>query len=205
LLVGVLLVGCSLDPRPGGLGFDELEPGIAPPGDDGTDDGAESDADGGGTEPDDTSGAVDDTGGDGGGDDDSGGTGGGGGGATSGGDDTASSSDDTGAGDTTGGDEGTTGGAAGQPSSGMYSHCLSVSDCDPGFGCLTNDTATDGFCSVLCEPVGDPSGCDADPGGALEPICTVAGGGESVCALDCSGGQPCPGGMVCTADSLICM
>jgi hypothetical protein len=206
VLVGVFLAGCSLQTDSGGLGFDEPEPGIPPPGHDGTGDSGAGDTDAGETDPDDTSGAVDDTGDDGDTSDEPGGTGSGGGGATSIGDDPGDSgSDDTGAGDTTSGDTGTAGGAGDQPTSGMYSHCLSVNDCDPGFGCLTNDTATDGFCSILCSPVGDPSGCDPDPGGVLDPICTVAGGGESVCALDCSGGESCPAGMVCTADSLICM
>jgi hypothetical protein len=205
LLVGVLLAGCSLaTDSGGGLGFDEPPPGIAPP-DDGSGAGdGEGDTDGGETDPDDTSDAVDDpepgTG------DDGGGTGGGGGGMTGSGDDTDDGgTQDTGGGGITGTDAGTTEGAAAQPSSGMYSHCLSVNDCDAGFGCLTNDTATDGFCSILCEPVGDPAGCEPDPSGVLDPVCTVAGGGESVCALDCSGGQSCPTGMVCTADSLICM
>lgn len=204
LLVGVFLAACSMQPDSGGLGFEEPSPGATPPGGDGTEDGGEGDTSDVGSGADDTSDAVDETGDDGDAGD-AGGTGGGGGDTSTESDTEDSGSQDTGGGYTTSSDSGTAGGAADQPSSGMYSHCLSVNDCDPGFGCLTNETATDGFCSILCEPVGDPSGCDPDPGGVLDPMCTVAGGGESVCALDCSGGQPCPGGMVCTADSLICM
>jgi hypothetical protein len=112
-----------------------------------------------------------------------------------------------GPGGSTGGEDppgGSTGGAApGQPDSGMWAHCLSGSDCEPGFGCLTNDTATDGFCSMVCTPVGDPSVCGSGVG-ASEPICVPAGL-DSVCALDCGGAQQCPAGMACEADSSICM
>lgn len=115
----------------------------------------------------------------------------------------------TSVGDTGGGDAGdgtsseTTGGVGPQPGSGMWSHCTDPSMCDEGLGCLSNDGATDGYCSSLCEPAGDPSGCATPPAGT-GVTCTMAGGGESVCALDCSSGKPCPTGMVCS-DTQICM
>ena len=89
-----------------------------------------------------------------------------------------------------------------QPGSGMWAHCLDATDCIAPFGCLTDDTMTDGFCTMLCEPAGNPAACGAGPLGTTV-TCTTASGGESICALDCMSGQPCPTGMVC-ADG-ICM
>jgi hypothetical protein len=40
--------------------------------------------------------------------------------------------------------------------------------------------------------------CDSMPGGTAAPICLTVTQG-TVCALDCSAGQTCPGGMICAA------
>jgi hypothetical protein len=91
-----------------------------------------------------------------------------------------------------------------QPADGMYSHCTSGAECEPGLGCLIDDGGIDGFCSRECTGYADPENCDPSPGGTATPRCiVVASGNESlnVCALDCAGGKTCPGGMICKPDA----
>lgn len=99
--------------------------------------------------------------------------------------------------DDDGGDGGGAGepGAGEQPGAGMWSHCTAPDECGPGLGCLTDETFGNGFCSITCDPPGDPSGCGATPGEA--PAVCVEAPGASICAISCTAGQTCPGGMVC--------
>ena len=90
-----------------------------------------------------------------------------------------------------------------QPEDGMYSDCLMASECVGLNTCVTildtMDMPTDGFCSNnACE---DPTtDCEGTPAGDTVPFCmalTLNGQEDTVCALDCSGETPCPGGMIC--------
>jgi hypothetical protein len=90
-------------------------------------------------------------------------------------------------------------GASEQPDDGMYSHCTDVMDCFSQNTCVVVEPG-DGFCSTY--PCADAASCDASPGGTAAPICaevTVPTGMSTACALDCSGGETCPGGMICAA------
>jgi hypothetical protein len=118
-----------------------------------------------------------------------------GGATTSPGDASDSGAADSG-GTTSPGDSGSTdGGPAGapQPDDGMYSHCVTLGDC-VGLTTCVLATDTDGFCSAACTDA--VSDCDPAPGGTAMPAC-VAYAAQPVCALDCSGGAQCPGGMSC--------
>lgn len=97
------------------------------------------------------------------------------------------------------GDGGAADGSGHQPSDGWWSACLDAPDCDPGFACLGTDEMTDGVCTAECVPFGTADSCGASPGGTAVPTCLVVGG-HSICALDCSGGRSCAGGMSCLAD-----
>jgi hypothetical protein len=90
-----------------------------------------------------------------------------------------------------------------QPADGMYSDCVDASACIGLGTCITFLDALnmpmDGFCTNIgCT---DPStDCDPSPGGTALPLCVMidlAGNPDAVCALDCSGGATCPGGMTC--------
>src|SRR5688572_16843957 len=78
-----------------------------------------------------------------------------------------------------------------QPENGMYAHCTGV-PCVGTTYCITA-TPDDGFCTNDCESPG--VSCDSMPGGTASPICLTVTQG-TVCALDCSAGQTCPGGMI---------
>jgi hypothetical protein len=81
----------------------------------------------------------------------------------------------------------------------MYANCLIAADCPGLLGCATiGDPVTDGYCTDQCAGAGNPAGCDPVPGGTATLTCTVLSG-YNLCALDCSGGKTCPGGMVCTS------
>lgn len=90
-----------------------------------------------------------------------------------------------------------------QPEDGMYSDCLTAGQCVGLNTCVTildvDNNPTDGFCSNnACE---DPAAeCDPTPAGDTVPFCmslVLNGVDDTVCALDCSGDTPCPGGMIC--------
>jgi hypothetical protein len=99
----------------------------------------------------------------------------------------------------------------GQPADGMWSMCTVAMDCAmmPAL-CITNEGASDGFCSAIdcANPAAD---CDPSPGGTAMPACapiTVNGMAEQACVLSCAGGLVCPTGMVCmnfTDLGMICM
>lgn len=92
-----------------------------------------------------------------------------------------------------------TGGVIEQPEDGMYSDCVDVTDCFSQNLCVVVQ-AGDGFCSIY--PCTDAASCIASPGGTATPICAevmVPTGMSTACALDCSGGKTCPGGMICAA------
>lgn len=100
-----------------------------------------------------------------------------------------------------GGSTTTMGGDGGQPTMGMYSHCLSGNDCTGGGVnlCITDENMTDGFCTTTgcTNPAQD---CPPSPGGTATPMCspvTVNMMDEMACALDCSNMKTCPTGMVC--------
>lgn len=84
-----------------------------------------------------------------------------------------------------------------QPPTGPWSSCDDV-PCANGMGCLQGESQG-AACTVACAGA-DPASCPAAPGDIVEPIC-LAVGGDSVCALDCTGGLPCPTGMVCVLDN----
>ena len=82
-----------------------------------------------------------------------------------------------------------------QPEDGMYSECVGVGECIGLTTCVL--VGATGFCSGGCaDPVQDcvpnPSATSTAP-----PLCVDNGAGLMVCALSCSMGQPCPGGMDC--------
>jgi len=92
-----------------------------------------------------------------------------------------------------------TGGPIEQPDTGMYSHCTSVAQC-VGLNICVVVAVDDGFCSTT--PCADAASCVASPGGTATPICAEVMVGmtmSTACALDCSGGKTCPGGMICAA------
>ncbi len=95
-----------------------------------------------------------------------------------------------------------------QPDDGMYSDCQLINDC-VGLTTCVLATDEDGFCSRngCVDPVAD---CDPTPGGTATPACieyAVQIVPEDVCALDCSGGAICPGGMSCqdVQGNLVCV
>ena len=99
-----------------------------------------------------------------------------------------------------------------QPANGMYSACLQASTCVGLTTCFTvteGNDVVDGFCTRA--PCIDPTtDCDPSPGGTSVPICfdMLVGGSPTMgCALDCSGGKTCPGGMQCysLASGQICI
>ena len=98
----------------------------------------------------------------------------------------------------------------GQPADGMWSACTVAMDCgNLPILCITNEGATDGFCSTTgCTNAAVD--CDPSPGGTAMPTCvpiTVNDMMEMACALSCAG-LTCPTGMVCMnfADlGMICM
>jgi hypothetical protein len=90
-----------------------------------------------------------------------------------------------------------------QPEDGMYSDCLTAAMCVGLNTCITihdtEDMPIDGFCTnnACMAPATD---CDPSPGGTAVPFCmmvTLNGEADTACALDCSGGKTCPGGMMC--------
>ena len=85
-----------------------------------------------------------------------------------------------------------------QPDTGMYAHCYDMffDNCTaPSTICVNITGEMEGFCTAdgCMNPAVD---CDPAPGGTASPMCLSAGG-YSVCALDCSAGQTCAGGMTC--------
>jgi hypothetical protein len=89
-----------------------------------------------------------------------------------------------------------------QPATGMYAHCYDMfsTNCTaPSTICVNITGEMEGFCTAdgCLSPAVD---CDPAPGGTAAPFCLSAGG-YSVCALDCSSGESCAGGMVCTTVS----
>ncbi len=113
---------------------------------------------------------------------------------------TMADSGDDGSGTSAATDAGTTGGVDEQPDSGMYSHCTSVAQC-VGLNICVVVAADDGYCSTT--PCTDPTtSCVASPGGTAIPACVdvmVGMAMSTACALDCSAGKTCPGGMICAA------
>ena len=113
--------------------------------------------------------------------------------------DSADDTDDTAA-ETTGAPGGM------QPADGLYSHCLTPTECDPIPAlCITiedmSGNATDGYCS-LTPCTNAAVDCVPTPGGTALPACipvTLDGQATNACALDCSGGATCPTGMTCHA------
>ena len=92
-----------------------------------------------------------------------------------------------------------TGGVIEQPDDGMYSHCTSAAQC-VGLNLCVVVAVDDGFCSTT--PCTDAASCVASPGGTAMPTCAEVMVGmamSTACALDCSGGKTCPGGMICAA------
>jgi hypothetical protein len=109
----------------------------------------------------------------------------------------ASSGDDAPLATDTGADNGM------QPVDGMYSDCLSAAMCVGLNTCITildtENMPIDGFCTnnACVAPATD---CDVGPGGTAVPFCMMVqlnGRPDTACALDCSGGKTCPGGMMC--------
>lgn len=93
-----------------------------------------------------------------------------------------------------------------QPSSGMYSDCLSTAECVGLNTCITifddQGQPFDGFCTRdnCQDPVAD---CDPTPGGDVMPVCAeiqLNGMPATACALSCAGGLTCPSGMICYED-----
>lgn len=85
-----------------------------------------------------------------------------------------------------------------QPASGMYSECARQTDCIGQTICVVVLGAESGFCST--DPCTDaPMQCQPNPGATstATPSCVMDTAGNSVCALLCSGGLTCPGGMEC--------
>jgi hypothetical protein len=124
------------------------------------------------------------------------------GGSSSEGDPSATGSDGTGS---SGGVDPSTTGADGQPTDGAYSACEDVTDCFGLVYCAVPQAGL-GFCTDACEIPGD---CAPSPGGTAQPACvtaTVNAAEHQVCALDCSGGKTCPGGMECVMldSSMVC-
>jgi len=84
------------------------------------------------------------------------------------------------------------------PAEGPWGDCINGFPCDAGLTCISNGQF--GWCaSIGCM---DPGDCEAAPptGDAMagcEPILEM---GETACVLDCSTGESCPDGMVCTGD-----
>jgi hypothetical protein len=93
--------------------------------------------------------------------------------------------------------ESSSGGVDEQPADGMYSACESAVDCFGVQGCAVVMPNV-GFCTNgSCT---DASTCVASPGGTAVPACVPAmlnGAATQICALDCDGGDTCPGGMEC--------
>lgn len=87
-----------------------------------------------------------------------------------------------------------------RPSDGMYAACSASAQCEPLDFCVF-PSDEDGYCTDICSTPDDPSRCDASPGGDASTSCLDIGlaSGNRVCALDCSGGASCPGGMRCEA------
>lgn len=102
----------------------------------------------------------------------------------------------------------TSGGGSGtdeQPADGVYSECETVVQCFGATACVT--IMSDGYCSIACAIAGD---CPPSPGGTAAAACVpanISGVDMTVCALDCSGGKTCPGGMECAAlgASMVCV
>lgn len=92
---------------------------------------------------------------------------------------------------------GSSGGVDEQPANGVFAACESSIDCVGAQYCVSVMPNV-GFCSKNCE---DPTvDCPASPGGTATTACVAAmpiGAPAMVCALDCSGGKTCPGGMEC--------
>jgi hypothetical protein len=83
-----------------------------------------------------------------------------------------------------------------QPEDGMYSECAGVGECIGLTTCVL--VGATGFCSnagcvdAVMDCVPNPSGTST-----AVPLCVDNGAGLQVCALSCSMGQTCPGGMAC--------
>jgi hypothetical protein len=93
-----------------------------------------------------------------------------------------------------------------QPADGPYSACVSAVECFGTTACVLV-MGNLGFCTNNCTIPGD---CGPSPAGTATPACVTApvGGVDmQVCALDCSGGKTCPGGMECLAlgASMVCV
>jgi hypothetical protein len=91
---------------------------------------------------------------------------------------------------------------------GVYGDCLAETDtaCMGGasqLGCLIDDDVapTVGVCFFACEVACD---CPQAPEGFQAQVTCgeVTGAEQGECYIDCSGGQGCPGGMVCFANFL---
>jgi hypothetical protein len=92
-----------------------------------------------------------------------------------------------------------------QPADGLYSECESTANCFGATVCVPVMPPL-GFCSDNCAISGD---CAPSPGGTAAQACvtaSVGGADMMVCALDCSGGKTCPGGMACLplGASMVC-
>lgn len=124
-------------------------------------------------------------------------------------DDWSNPAESTDGGDTGGGESGRStfnpidgddGGDTGQPGSGMWSSCHGGGSCDASLTCLGTDDMALGICTTECSPAANPAACGAVPGGTAVASC-LSVGGQSICAIDCSGGLTCPAGMDCIAET----
>jgi len=91
---------------------------------------------------------------------------------------------------------GTESGPDEQPVDGLYSACESAVECFGATVCVLVMGSL-GYCSNNCTI---PSDCGPPPAGTATQACvaaSVGGADMMVCALDCSGGATCPGGMEC--------
>lgn len=83
-----------------------------------------------------------------------------------------------------------------QPEDGMYSACAGVGECIGLTNCVM--AGATGFCTNAgcADAVAD---CQPNPGATstATPACVDNGAGLQVCALSCSLGEVCPGGMDC--------
>jgi hypothetical protein len=101
----------------------------------------------------------------------------------------------------------TTGEAACNDVPGNYAACLGpgnaidVAGCGGGDECLTTgEPVIAGVCSLTA--CADACDCPAAPASGDAPVAcdAITGSDDSLCYLDCSGGEACPTGMVCFAE-----
>lgn len=88
-----------------------------------------------------------------------------------------------------------------QPVNGLYESCKDNAPCDLNLtdGCFTitdeNDVVIDGYCTILCNVVGD---CGPKLNVPAVQECFAISADQKVCGLKCTGVKDCPTGMACT-------